>query len=100
MRVGLRYFDGCPNWRVAEQRLRGVLTELGSPEAEIELERVETPEQAQAVAFRGSPTVLVDGEDPFLDDAAPVGLTCRIYATPDGPQGAPSVDQLRAALAP
>jgi hypothetical protein len=100
MRVGLRYFDGCPNWRVAEQRLRGVLTELGSPEVEIELERVETPEQAQAVAFRGSPTVLVDGEDPFLDDAAPVGLMCRIYATPDGPQGAPSVDQLRAALAP
>jgi hypothetical protein len=100
MRVGLRYFDGCPNWRVAEARLRGVLTELGSPEVEIELERVETPEQAQAVAFRGSPTVLVDGEDPFLDDAAPVGLMCRIYATPDGPQGAPSVDQLRAALAP
>ena len=98
MRVGVRYFDGCPNWRVAEERLREVLAEVGSSDVEVELERVETPEQAQAVAFRGSPTVLVDGEDPFLDEAAPVGLMCRIYATPDGPQGAPSLGQLRAAL--
>jgi hypothetical protein len=99
MRVGVRYFDGCPNWRVAEERLRTVLAELGSPDVEVELEQVETFEQAEAVAFRGSPTVLVDGQDPFLDEAAPVGLMCRIYRTPDGFQGAPSVDQLRAALA-
>jgi hypothetical protein len=99
MRVGVRYFDGCPNWRVAEERLREILAELGASDVEVELERVETPEQAQAVAFHGSPTVLVDGEDPFLDDATPVGLMCRIYPTPEGPQGAPSVEQLRAALA-
>lgn len=98
MRVGLRYFDGCPNWRVAQGRLRQVLAELGSSDVPVELERIETPERAEAVAFRGSPTVLVDGEDPFLDEGAPVGLMCRIYRTPDGPQGAPSVDQLRAAL--
>lgn len=98
MRVGLRHFDGCPGRRVAEERLRAVLAELGRSDVAVELERVENPEQAAAVAFRGSPTVLVDGEDPFLDEAAPVGLMCRIYATPEGPQGAPSVDQLRAAL--
>lgn len=98
MRIGIRYFDGCPSWRVAEERLRAVLAELGSPDVEVEFERIETPERAQAVAFRGSPTVLVDGGDPFLDDSVPVGLMCRIYATPDGPQGAPSIDQLRAAL--
>jgi hypothetical protein len=98
MRLGVRYFDGCPHWRLAEERLRQVLAELGPADVEVELERVETPEQAEAVAFRGSPTVLVDGEDPFLDDDAPVGLMCRIYRTPDGPQGAPSLDQLRAAL--
>lgn len=99
MRAGVRYFDGCPNWRLAERRLRDALAELGLSDVRIELEQVETLEQAHAVGFRGSPTVLVDGVDPFLDEAAPVGLMCRIYATPEGPQGAPSMGQLRSALA-
>jgi hypothetical protein len=30
-------------------------------------ERVTTPENARRVGFRGSPTVLIDGEDPFAD---------------------------------
>jgi hypothetical protein len=99
VRVGVRYFDGCPNWRVVVERLRIVLTEMGSSDVEVELERIETLEQAETVAFRGSPTVLVDGRDPFLDEAAPVGLMCRIYRSPDGFAGAPSLDQLRAVLA-
>ena len=99
MRVGLRYFDGCPNWRLAAERLRQVLDERGDTEAAVELERIETPERAQEVAFRGSPTVLVDGEDPFLDETAEVGLACRIYFTEEGAKGAPSLGQLRAVLA-
>lgn len=100
MRVALRYFDGCPNWRVAEERLRQVLEEVGASEIAIELERIETLERAQAVAFRGSPTVMVDGEDPFLDENAPIGLACRIYRSPEGSQGAPSITQPRAVLRP
>ena len=98
VRVALRYFDGCPNWRLAEQRLRQVLEELGASDVPVELERIETPERAEEVAFRGSPTVLIDGEDPFLDESAPVGLACRVYRTADGVEGAPSLAQLRAAL--
>jgi hypothetical protein len=47
---------------------------------------------------RGSPTVLIDGEDPFADPDAPVGLACRVYPTADELAGAPSVAQLTAAL--
>ena len=83
---------------MAEGRLRQVLEELGRADVSIELERVETLARAQEVAFRGSPTVLVEGEDPFLDEDAQVGLACRIYRTDEGPQGAPSLAQLRAAL--
>lgn len=97
MHVELRYFDGCPNWRVAQDRLRHALDGLGI-EAAIALVRVETPERAQEVSFRGSPTVLIDGDDPFLDEAATVGLACRIYRTEQGSEGAPSLDQLREAL--
>lgn len=96
MTVKLLYFDGCPNWQIAAERLRGLVDELG---LDVVLEKVETPERAKALGFRGSPTVLLDGHDPFATPDQPVSLACRIYQTPDGPAGAPTVDQLRAALA-
>ena len=93
--VTLLYFDGCPSWQLADQRLRDLADEL---DLTITRERVETPEAAVAWGFRGSPTILVDGEDVFAAGDEPVGLSCRIYPTPDGPAGSPTVDQLRAAL--
>lgn len=98
MRITLRYFDGCPNWRVAEARLLEALGEPGARAATISYELVETQQDAERLGFRGSPTLLVEGDDPFAEDDAPVGLACRIYRTEEGAQGAPSVAQLRAML--
>ncbi len=98
MQITLRYFDGCPNWRTAQERLRAALADAGAADAAIALERVETHEEAVRLGFRGSPTVLIDGRDPFADERADVGLACRVYATPEGFQGAPTLDQLRTAL--
>jgi hypothetical protein len=99
VRIILRYFAGCPNWRLAEERLRAALATLGMSDAAIALEPVETPDEAVRLGFRGSPTILVDGRDPFADEDASVGLACRIYVTDEGPQGAPTIAQLQAALA-
>jgi hypothetical protein len=93
--VTVLYLDGCPNWELAYERLRGLRDELGFSLGHA---RVATPEEAESLGFRGSPTVLVDGEDPFADGDEPTGLACRMYATPDGPQGAPTLEQLRAAI--
>jgi len=95
MTVELWYFDGCPNWRIAQQRLHALGQGRGF---EVELHRVESAEDAERVGFRGSPTILIDGSDPFGDASLSVGLSCRVYQTPDGPAGAPSLDQLRDAL--
>ena len=38
---------------------------------------------------------LSTGVDGFAAPGAPVGLACRLYTTPDGPAGAPTLDQLR-----
>lgn len=95
MEITLQYFDDCPNWQVAADRLRQVLAELGRPEQEIRRQRVETPEEAERVDFGGSPTILVDGVDPFADPAGPAGYACRMY---DG-EAAPTVAQIRAVLA-
>ena len=59
---------------------------------------VETPEEAEASRFRGSPTILVDGEDPFASGDMAFGLACRLYRTPDGPAGSPTTEQLEAVL--
>lgn len=99
MVITSRYFDGCPNWQLAEARLRSALQRVGRDGFRIERERVDTPEDAKQVGFfRGSPTVLIDGEDPFADPASPTGLSCRRYQTEAGPDGAPSVAQLEAVL--
>lgn len=95
MNVTLLYFEGCPNWKVADERLSVLSDEL---ELAVERRRVETPEEAEAVGFRGSPAILVEGRDVFATGDEPVGLACRIYQTPEGPQGAPTTEQLRAAL--
>lgn len=95
MDVTLLYFDGCPSWETTDRRLRALADELGF---HLDHQRVETPEAAEELRFRGSPTVLVDGRDPFASDDDPVGLSCRIYRTPEGPSGSPTTAQLRAVL--
>jgi hypothetical protein len=98
MRRQLLYFDGCPNWHVADDRLQEALDELGSSVA-VERVLVSTPAEAEAWNFHGSPSVLVDGVDPFAEPGAEVGLSCRLYRTPAGLAGAPTVAQLVEVLA-
>lgn len=95
MDVTLLYFDGCPSWETTDERLRSLADEFAF---DLDHQKVETPAAAEAWSFRGSPTVLVDGRDPFADGDEPVGLSCRIYQTPEGPAGSPTTAQLRAVL--
>lgn len=95
MKLELLYFDDCPNWEVAADRLDVVAARRGLV---VERRIVATAEEAQAARFGGSPTILIDGRDPFASGNAPFGLTCRLYATPDGLAGSPTIEQLEAAL--
>lgn len=98
LQITLLYFDGCPSWQAADARLREALRLAGVVDAEVAYRKVETPEEAARLRFRGSPTLVIDGQDPFADETTPVGLSCRIYQTASGPAGAPTVDQLQAVL--
>jgi hypothetical protein len=96
MDVSLLYFDDCPNWKLANQRLAAIAAER--PDVVVTRRRVETVEEAERLGFHGSPSILVDGVDVFAEPGAGVGLSCRVYRTPDGLAGAPTMDQLRAKL--
>lgn len=97
MEITLLYFDGCPNWKIADERL--TLLAIERPEITVTHQLVETPEHAVKVGFFGSPSLQVNGIDIFAEDGAQVGLACRRYPTPNGYDGAPTLDQLRIALA-
>jgi hypothetical protein len=91
--VEVQYFDSCPNWKATLGLIEEILGTAPS------LRRVETLEEAEAIGFRGSPTVLIDGVDPWADQAAAVSMSCRIYRTPAGTlAGGPTEQMLRDAL--
>jgi DNA-binding transcriptional LysR family regulator len=97
MRITLQYFDGCPNWQITHDHLNDLVTE--GLDAAIVYELIDSHEMAVSRDFRGSPTVLVEGADPFFDRHGQAGLACRIYETEAGPAGSPTLDQLRRAIA-
>jgi len=96
MDITLLYFDDCPNWQVVDQRLAAIAKDR--LDVMVTRHRVETLEEAERVGFLGSPSILVDGVDLFAEPGAGVGLSCRVYRTPEGLSGAPTGEQLRAAL--
>ncbi len=86
----LQYFDDCPNWRIADERLRAALRLLGRDDGAVRYLQVDTAEDAERIGFHGSPTILVNGHDPFGPADSAVGLACRVY--PNG--SVPSVERL------
>ncbi len=95
MKLELLYFDDCPNWKVAAERLETVATHR---DLVVEHHIVSSVEEAESGQFRGSPTVIVDGRDPFATGGEPFGLACRVHQAPDGPAGSPTVQQLEAVI--
>lgn len=105
MKIEVLYVAGCPNHALALERLREVLSADGL-ETRIHEILVKDAAMAQALKFRGSPTIRINGDD-FEDrdgghDAGSkretsgvFGVMCRLYSEGGG---APSLEGLRAAL--
>ncbi|MEX0864070.1 MAG: thioredoxin family protein [Acidimicrobiia bacterium] len=96
MEITLQHFDGCPNWETTAHHLSRLVEE--GLDATIGYELIDSHESAVARGFRGSPTVLIDGIDPFANKDGPVGLACRVYRTDHGYAGSPTLPQLRHAI--
>jgi hypothetical protein len=80
-----------PNAAAFEDRLAAALT--GYPGAVVRRHVVADQREAAKAGMHGSPTLLIDGVDPFAPPAQPPSLSCRIYRHEAGrPSGAPSVE--------
>jgi hypothetical protein len=78
--------------------VRQALHQAGVEGVTTRLELVADADAAEQIGFSGSPTILIDGEDPFASPRATPAFACRIYVTPEGRDVAPSVAQLCDAL--
>jgi hypothetical protein len=83
--IELLYVPGCPNREVARRHLAVALARTERA-AVIHEREVRSAEEAANLAMRGSPTILVDGEDPFDGESSVVALSCRLYP--------PTIEQL------
>ena len=93
-RVTLLYAADCPNWPTVDAWLRQLTQELG---LEVERRQVTTLHEAEQLGFAGSPTVLIEGRDPFPSEGV-ASLSCRLYDTEHGYQGIPPRHELEQAL--
>jgi len=98
MEIEVLVVPDCPNEMVAAERLRQALDDVGLREVGFTTRVVADQADAERSGFTGSPTILIDGRDPFAEPGRAPGLACRVYRTPGGLAGAPSVEQLRQAL--
>ena len=98
MDVEVRFVEGCPNLPVIRQRLGVALDAVGRGDIDVRLRAVRTDAEAAELGFTGSPTIFINGADPFVHSHSLVGLSCRLYSTAEGVSGSPSVEQLITAL--
>ncbi|MUN06116.1 thioredoxin family protein [Agromyces luteolus] len=94
MRVELLHLADCPNWEQTLRLLREVLDATGHHDVLITASVIDPGEPAVDTRFAGSPTILVDGTDPFASDQSENAHACRVYVTPDGIAGHPTRAQL------
>jgi hypothetical protein len=98
MKVEILHIDDCANWQEAGRRVTVALAMTGHDDVAVNYVLLSTVEDAARVPFAGSPTVSVDGSDLFAGANRITDLACRIYQTPTGFAGVPTIDQLVAAL--
>jgi hypothetical protein len=83
----------CPNVSLVHARLA-----VAGARAGLQLDVIDrlvaTQAEAEALGFVGSPTILVDGADPFDGPADTPSMACRLYPVPHGHDGALSVESL------
>jgi hypothetical protein len=98
MDIVLLAVPGCPHAALLERRLAALLA--GRPGVRVVRREVRDAGQARRWGMRGSPTLLVDGADPFPSMGTGPAMACRLYWDESGrPGGVPAAAVLASLLA-
>jgi hypothetical protein len=88
MKVEVLHVPGCPSLALLLTRLAEVLGDLQT----VSTREVRSADEAAVLGLVGSPTLLVNGIDPFAQPGRGASLSCRLE------RDVPTVEQLRAVL--
>ena len=91
MKIHLLHFDDCPSWRNGLENLETALQLEGFDDSVV-LVKVENNDDAARLKFLGSPSFQIDNQDLWPEVRETYSLSCRVYLTPDGIRGYPSVE--------
>ena len=97
MKIEFLYFDGCPSWQTGLENLKSAL-ELDGVETDINLIKVEDDDHARRLKFLGSPSFRIEDHDLWYEKRDHYSLSCRVYPTPEGIKGFPTIAMLRQQL--
>jgi hypothetical protein len=98
MKIDMLYFEGCPSWKNGLVNLQTALVQEDM-QADINLILIKGDAEAMRLHFLGSPSFHVNGVDLWPEERDAYNLSCRIYSTPKGLKGEPTVEMLREKLA-
>ena len=98
MDVELLVVADCPSEEPTAVLLRDLLRRLRSAPVTLRVRVITSQREADQYRFIGSPTVLIDGVDPFARPDQRPALACRLYRTPHGTSNRPDPELLWSAL--
>jgi Alkylmercury lyase len=97
MQLTVLAVPGCPNAPVLGDRLAAVVD--GRAGVSVSRQMISDEGEAARWGMHGSPTLLIDGVDPFAEPVQPPSMSCRLYRDENGQlSGAPSPGQLQQAI--
>jgi hypothetical protein len=95
VKIELQVVADCPHEAPTAQLLRRALDDVGLSTTRFTTVVVTGHEHAEQLRFTGSPTIRIDGVDPFADPAWQPQLACRVYRTATGLSRTPDLAALR-----
>jgi hypothetical protein len=99
MRLDILHVPGCPGAALLHTVLPPILA--SRRDIQVVWRVISSEDQARHNGMTGSPTLLLDGTDPFPRPGQQPSLSCRLYPGDDGRlRAAPSAMQLGAVLRP
>lgn len=89
IKIEIQHFHGCPNSPELIKRVNEALRELDNVDYKEII--IDSNKKAMEFKFRGSPTLLINGEDfEYMPEPKQPALMCRYY-----PNGLPNVNDIK-----
>ena len=97
VKIQLLYFEDCQSWRNGLENLKTAL-QKEQLDHFVELIMIKDDSDAARLKFLGSPSFRINNQDLWPEERGTYSLSCRVYITPEGMKGWPSMEMLRERL--